>query len=586
MWAACCTSTKPSTSPIAIPRLSASSSPSPSPTPTHSVTTFGPLQLVSRTFGVVAVARCREPGGACHDHLAATEDMGRTWTDISPTLLPNGIFIYSVFFLDRQHGWVIAGSCEPSQATIYRTVDGGRRWHGRPTDAPDCHAGSTVRTEFVDPSHGWLMRESFVGESSTLRRTIDGGHSWTKAKELDRVGDVMFTDRSHGWHTTFGPKGRPRLLRSSDAGRTWTPVHVPGPECCSGWHETMDLPTFRNPNDGVMPLVLTRDGGTEIEFASTHDGGETWRISGSLGTPELNGHVPYAASTLISIADPTTWWVEAPSPAVFRTNNGGATWHRSSVAKVTRLTSIQALDARRAWITGNDHGQSMFYGTRDGGRSWRAIEPIASPGVPTTSIEVRGELALPGVVTALTAGPGGSLFAIDDPNTLTTKPQRVVRFDPSTGQTVESPPIPIAQGGVDRLAFAGDSVWVAAGAIRRRRHSDRLYQLDGTTLAIRRRLTMEAAPIALASVAAGLWVAAGTHLELVDPWTSSVIRDVTFAGHVEHLVASPDGSRLYIATDAPASPRYSTPCWSSTRGPGGRLLPRRPETPTSTACPA
>lgn len=156
------------------------------------------MQLLSRSFGVTAVLHCHAPDGACNDHLVATEDMGRTWTDITPKLLPNGIHIYSVFFLDRQHGWTIAGSCEPSKATIYRTVDGGRTWRGSQTDAPDCHAGSSVRPEFVDPLNGWITRETFVGESTSLRRTTDGGGSWTKTMELEHVGDVDFTDVSHG----------------------------------------------------------------------------------------------------------------------------------------------------------------------------------------------------------------------------------------------------------------------------------------------------------------------------------------------------------------------------------------------------
>lgn len=160
-------------------------------------------------------------------------------------------------------------------------------------------------------------------------------------------------------------------------------------------------------------------------------------------------------------------------------------------------------------------------------------------------------LSLPGAVTALTVGPGGILYAGSVANHANGGTQQgVVRFDPSTGNTTESTPISGAQVGVNRLAFAGDSLWVAT--------SDRLYRLDGTTLAIRRRLTMPAPATALASVPAGLWVAAGNRLVLLNPSSSAEILTVTFPGRVQQLSADPDGSRLYVATDAPVH-RDATP---------------------------
>lgn len=521
----------------------------------HRVTSVGPIQLVSRSFGVAAVLHCRAPGGACHDHLVATEDLGRTWTDITPKPLLTGIYIYSVFFLDPQHGWVIAGSCEPSQATTYRTVDGGRRWHGQPTDAPDCHAGSTVQPEFVDPLDGWLIWRSLVGESTTLRRTTNGGHSWTAARQLvlSGFGGVTFTDRSHGWMTTFDSKGHPALMRSSDAGRTWTPVLVPAPACCQGWRQVFDLPVFTDARHGVLPIVSNKAGGSWIDFATTNDGGSTWRITGSIGPATLNADIEFPSLASIDIANSSTWWVGTPKPAsFFRTSNGGGSWRAESVPDVKRLTSVQAIDRRRAWATGYSSGRATLYVTRDEGRTWRAANPVASFRRPATSAEIRNVLALPSAVTALTVGPDGILYAGSFANySVGGSQQRVVRFDPSTGATTQSAPFGGAQGSVDRLAFAGDSIWVAAGNPRRHPKSERLYQLDGSTLAIRRHITMNAPPTELASVPAGLWVAAGKRLELLNPWTSMVIRTVTYAGHVQQMVASPDGSLLYVTTDAP-----------------------------------
>jgi len=77
LFAGSCTSATPRISPIATTSVgSPSTSPNPAPA-TYPITTVGPVQLLSRTFGVVAVSRCRAPEGACHQHLLATEDLGR-----------------------------------------------------------------------------------------------------------------------------------------------------------------------------------------------------------------------------------------------------------------------------------------------------------------------------------------------------------------------------------------------------------------------------------------------------------------------------------------------------------------------------
>lgn len=111
-------------------------------------------------------------------------------------------------------------------------------------------------------------------------------------------------------------------------------------------------------------------------------------------------------------------------------------------------------------------------------------------------------------------------------------------------------PIPGGKAGTNRLAFAGGYLWAAGGARHKARSSRVLWRLDGRTLTVLERLTMPAPPTALAAVPAGLWVAAGHRLLLLDPSIGGVRRVVTLEGDVEALVADPSGHRLYVATDA------------------------------------
>jgi photosystem II stability/assembly factor-like uncharacterized protein len=543
-----CTSSVPSSSPS--PALSPSSPPAiTTPSVSRPFTSVGPVQLVSRTFGVAAVMRCPQAGGPCRSRLFATQDLGRTWTDLMPPMRP-GMLITSLFFLDEEYGWVVASECEMGRARLLRTVDGGRTWVGERTEAPDCHAGSTVQPEFVDPLHGWLLRRSFVGEYATLRRTSDGGRSWTKARDIPAYGDVTFADLTHGWLTTYDTHGAPVLMRTLDGGRSWSPSSLPAPSCCAGWDERLGVPAFFGPQRGVMPITLGRSHHTVLAFDTTEDGGERW--SETTLRP-FDGSTLGFSGASVSVVGPEVWWAIAGTPGTLRrTVDGGLRWLTGTLPDARTVGGIQAIDGQRAWVVATSHASSTLFVTRDDGRDWDALDPWALPGHAGASAKIRTMLPLPGAVTALTAAPDGIVYATSfADHAQGGVRERIVRFDPSTGSSTASVRVGGGRGWVERLAFAGGSVWLASGDPPRGPDAHVLYRFDATTVAIEQRIRLAWPPTALASVPAGLWVAAGRHLELVDPATSATIRSVDLPGRARRLAASPDGSRLYLTTDAP-----------------------------------
>lgn len=128
--------------------------------------------------------------------------------------------------------------------------------------------------------------------------------------------------------------------------------------------------------------------------------------------------------------------------------------------------------------------------------------------------------------------------------------QRIVRFDSTTSAIDSSRPISGGQGGVDRLAMAGGSLWASTGSLSAGTGRI-LYRLDARTLDVRDRLRMPGPTGPLAAVPAGLWAAAGRGVVLIDPETGETIRTVAFAGRAELIVADPSGQRLYVSTTAP-----------------------------------
>lgn len=529
------------------PPKPSSPTPTPSvpPTPKHRAMSVGPVQLVSRTFGVAAVRRCRAPDGACHDHLVATEDFGRTWIDLTPPDIPTNMPIISVFFLDPEHGWFVASDCASSSAFVYRTQDGGRRWRRTPTDPADCHAGSTAHVDFVDPNHGWLIRRSFVGEYTMLRRTVDGGRTWTRSRNVPPFGDAVFTDPTAGWLTSM-TNGRPLLMRSGDAGRTWSRVALPNPSCCRGWRAALGLPVFSDADHGVLEETWQHAHRTVLVFDSTVDGGRSWRVSDVRPIPGTN-HGQQAVSA--TITGPRTWWTVAGTPnRVSVTSDGGKRWRRAVTPDTRNRLAVEAIDARHAWGIGRVDGASPLLVTRDGGLTWHAAAPRRSR--RPNFADLRTVLPLTGVVTALTVAPDDALIGQVVQHWIVPR-QVIVRFEPRTGRYVTSAPIRSALGGVDRIAVAGDSVWEAPGNPRNPGSTSALIHLDAATLAREERIPMPAPPVALAATPAGLWVATGRQLVLLDPWTEAVQRTLMFRGHVGHIESSPDGSRIYVTTDGP-----------------------------------
>jgi photosystem II stability/assembly factor-like uncharacterized protein len=318
----------------------------------------------------------------------ATEDFGRTWTDITPMQalpkgLPPNLVLMNPFFLDPQHGWITANDCTGARAVLFRTASGGRKWVRTPIPPSSCNAGAESVPTFVDARHGWLVRVEPTGASASISRTTDGGKEWSGEQDFPWITGVRFVRPRYGWlagllDETTG------LFRTTTGGRTWTHVMAPLPSCCQKWWALFDAPTFFDDSDAVAAVTLRRGDRSVVAFDATSDAGRTWHVVAML-PPGRGGANGFPSPAAVSTPTRTDWWVPTDSGHLRRTEDAGETWHPVAIPTGARAISIDAVDPRHAWIHVLGRGQSSLLATRDGGRTWRVLDPVARPNHPPTS---------------------------------------------------------------------------------------------------------------------------------------------------------------------------------------------------------
>jgi photosystem II stability/assembly factor-like uncharacterized protein len=128
---------------------------------------------------------------------------------ISPTFFSATEGVLPVIFSDLITGRGIA-------TDIYVTHDGGTTWK---STMPLPVALSKI--DFVDIQHGWAT------DGMVLYITSDGGQHWTKlspSTNFKQVTDLSFVSSTTGWAIGGQSNTSSFLLKTTDGGKTWTPI--------------------------------------------------------------------------------------------------------------------------------------------------------------------------------------------------------------------------------------------------------------------------------------------------------------------------------------------------------------------------
>ena len=177
---------------------------------------------------------------------------------------------------------------------------------GQPRE-PAASGYQLAAVDFVTPSTGWVAATLGSGTFALLR-TNDAGSTWTRqlTGAIDQRNVYLrFFDSRRGVLGLIGP--RPAVFRTADGGRTWSPR----PMSSSAYLLSI---SFVDPDDGWLLL----DTG---ELLRTADGGASWS---NLGVPLAAGDQAYR----VQFTDRQVGWLDSVSanPVAFKSIDGGVTW--------------------------------------------------------------------------------------------------------------------------------------------------------------------------------------------------------------------------------------------------------------------
>ena len=134
--------------------------------------------------------------------------------------MPEDLELKSVRFVSAEVGWVAGGKNAMAGGVIYHTKDGGKTWELQVGDPGSSDRGfSDLR--FVDATHGFAVQGS-TGSTHKLFSTSDGQTSIPSGTVPEHRYDYVFTTPTTGFVADWGHK----ILRTTDGGKKWQPVHT------------------------------------------------------------------------------------------------------------------------------------------------------------------------------------------------------------------------------------------------------------------------------------------------------------------------------------------------------------------------
>lgn len=257
-----------------------------------------------------------------------TVDGGSNWTRLKVT--EDALDFRDIDAVTDQTAYVLSIG-NGADSRIYKTSDAGITWSLQfKNEDPKAFLDAM---SFWDADHGLVFGDSVDGQLYILT-TADGGHTWTRVATTNlppaQEGEGAFAasgtniavfGKSHAWIGT-GAASKSRVLRTTDAGRSWRVADTP---LASGPSSGIFSIAFRDTKHGVVVGGNYQKEQEALDnLALTKDGGATWTlVKGLSGFRSVVAYVPGTKTpTLIAVGpsggdysvDDGLSWTPIPGP--------------------------------------------------------------------------------------------------------------------------------------------------------------------------------------------------------------------------------------------------------------------------------
>jgi photosystem II stability/assembly factor-like uncharacterized protein len=263
--------------------------------------------VTARLRGISAVSERVAWASGADGTILRTADGGRSWQRQS---IPDTekLDFRDIDAVSETTAYVL--SIGPGNASrIYKTIDSGSHWTLQFTnDDPKAFYDAMA---FWDAKRGIAVSDSVDGRFIVLI-TRDGGGAWTRVLQASLPGalpnegafaasgtNVAVLAPDHVWIGT-GAATKPRVLKSSDGGNTWTVADTPLAASASSGIFSV---AFRDAGHGmVVGGDYKNEAQAENNAAVTSDGGATWTaVKGLGGFRSAVSHIAGATPSWIAI---------------------------------------------------------------------------------------------------------------------------------------------------------------------------------------------------------------------------------------------------------------------------------------------
>jgi photosystem II stability/assembly factor-like uncharacterized protein len=301
--------------------------------------------------------------------LGKTVDGGKTWT--------RGNVTTSADVLDVSFPTANAGYALDVSGGLFVTTTGGGFWKTLDT-------GSTARPGAVyAPTPTTVM---VIGPTG-VRRSVDGGGSFDAVKggavahtPLQRV------DRAGSAIVAYGLQD---VIRSTDAGKTWTAIKKPGKYIKKGKKRVNRLGVRRvDFVDASHGFLLDTSG----RLWRTSNGGSSWTELPGIGTGTARG-MSFSSAQKGYLVISSFGDVRQPTGFLLRTDDGGATWHPQFVVSTPIADDGVVAGGATDYLLGGQ--QSLLYSTTGGDSGASSELTITAPKTryaKATHVALRGKL--------------------------------------------------------------------------------------------------------------------------------------------------------------------------------------------------